>query len=353
MVRPGRAPAHGLDSMPDRDREQRATMIASGCTCSSSQRVSGSNRHADRSPYAERSSGSACRLRRSRAPSARSRPTPDGGVHGHRLLSRRQQPERHPAGRVDDVRLIGDGRLRAAEPKELVPGHGSRRRRDRRRASTGRTGERQWARRGDGGRRGVVLSISPKTRILLPGQTEEFTVLATLASGPTINATQRADYQRSPFLTPVIAVPNLPPRKSRITALAPGRRRCWPSSETGSRLPPSPCPAARPAAPSSTELPGCTPCSAGRLSAIGQHGPQTLGGERRAAEHRVQPRRQRPVRRHVPRRRALPRDLASGPRCVPEAQACASSTVCREGFRGGVWETCVSLPIGVCACSHP
>ena len=47
-------------------------------------------------------------------------------------------------------------------------------------------------------------------------------MLATLASGPTINATQRADYRRSPFFTPVIAVPNLPPRKSRITALAPG-----------------------------------------------------------------------------------------------------------------------------------
>jgi len=39
--------------------------------------------------------------------------------------------------------------------------------------------------------------------------------------------------------------------------------------------------------------------------------------------------------------------------CVPDAQACATSTVCSAGFCGGVWETCVMLPIGVCGCSHP
>ena len=39
--------------------------------------------------------------------------------------------------------------------------------------------------------------------------------------------------------------------------------------------------------------------------------------------------------------------------CVPQGQACASSVVCQEGFCGGVWETCVSLPIGSCGCSHP
>jgi len=39
--------------------------------------------------------------------------------------------------------------------------------------------------------------------------------------------------------------------------------------------------------------------------------------------------------------------------CVPDAQGCASSTVCQDGFCGGVWETCVMLPIGVCGCSHP
>jgi hypothetical protein len=39
--------------------------------------------------------------------------------------------------------------------------------------------------------------------------------------------------------------------------------------------------------------------------------------------------------------------------CVPAAQACASSTTCGAGFCGGVWETCVSQPIGGCGCSHP
>jgi hypothetical protein len=39
--------------------------------------------------------------------------------------------------------------------------------------------------------------------------------------------------------------------------------------------------------------------------------------------------------------------------CVPAGQACASSAVCSEGFCGGVWETCVTLPIGGCGCSHP
>jgi hypothetical protein len=39
--------------------------------------------------------------------------------------------------------------------------------------------------------------------------------------------------------------------------------------------------------------------------------------------------------------------------CVPSDQACASSSVCQDGFCGGVWETCVTLPIGGCGCSHP
>ena len=39
--------------------------------------------------------------------------------------------------------------------------------------------------------------------------------------------------------------------------------------------------------------------------------------------------------------------------CVPEGEACASSSVCSAGFCGGVWETCVTLPIGGCGCSHP
>lgn len=43
----------------------------------------------------------------------------------------------------------------------------------------------------------------------------------------------------------------------------------------------------------------------------------------------------------------------SGCDCVPEGEACADSTVCSEGFCGGVWETCVTLSIGVCGCSHP
>ena len=50
------------------------------------------------------------------------------------------------------------------------------------------------------------------------------------------------------------------------------------------------------------------------------------------------------------------RCLATSPAdcgCVPDGQACASSAVCQEGFCGGVWETCVSLPIGSCGCSHP
>jgi hypothetical protein len=48
--------------------------------------------------------------------------------------------------------------------------------------------------------------------------------------------------------------------------------------------------------------------------------------------------------------------LATSPQdcgCVPDAQACASSSLCSAGFCGGVWETCVMLPIGVCGCSHP
>ena len=50
------------------------------------------------------------------------------------------------------------------------------------------------------------------------------------------------------------------------------------------------------------------------------------------------------------------RCLATSPAdcgCVPESQACATSSVCSEGMCGGVWETCVSLPIGGCGCSHP
>jgi hypothetical protein len=50
------------------------------------------------------------------------------------------------------------------------------------------------------------------------------------------------------------------------------------------------------------------------------------------------------------------RCLATSPAdcgCVPEEQACASSTVCSQGFCGGVWETCVMQPLGVCGCSHP
>ena len=50
------------------------------------------------------------------------------------------------------------------------------------------------------------------------------------------------------------------------------------------------------------------------------------------------------------------RCLATSPAdcgCVPEAQACAASTVCSAGFCGGVWETCVTLPIGGGGCSHP
>jgi hypothetical protein len=50
------------------------------------------------------------------------------------------------------------------------------------------------------------------------------------------------------------------------------------------------------------------------------------------------------------------RCLATSPQdcgCVPEGQACASSATCSEGFCGGVWETCVTLPIGGCGCGHP
>ena len=50
------------------------------------------------------------------------------------------------------------------------------------------------------------------------------------------------------------------------------------------------------------------------------------------------------------------RCLATSPAdcgCVPEGELCASSTTCSAGFCGGVWETCVSLPIGSCGCSHP
>jgi hypothetical protein len=50
------------------------------------------------------------------------------------------------------------------------------------------------------------------------------------------------------------------------------------------------------------------------------------------------------------------RCLATSPAdcgCVPEDQACAGSTVCSEGFCGGVWETCAIQPLGVCGCSHP
>ena len=39
--------------------------------------------------------------------------------------------------------------------------------------------------------------------------------------------------------------------------------------------------------------------------------------------------------------------------CLPESSMCASSLTCSEGHCGGVWETCVTLPIGGCGCSHP
>jgi hypothetical protein len=40
--------------------------------------------------------------------------------------------------------------------------------------------------------------------------------------------------------------------------------------------------------------------------------------------------------------------------CVPSEQHCALTTgTCSNGFCGGVWETCITLPNGICGCSHP
>ena len=39
--------------------------------------------------------------------------------------------------------------------------------------------------------------------------------------------------------------------------------------------------------------------------------------------------------------------------CLPDSQACASASSCQDGFCLGVWETCMTLPIGGCGCSHP
>jgi hypothetical protein len=68
----------------------------------------------------------------------------------------------------------------------------------------------------------IDLDIEPGPRTLLPGQTEELTVTAQLASGETRNVTQLADYVAWPLEPVVVQVPNAAPRKSRLQAVAPG-----------------------------------------------------------------------------------------------------------------------------------
>jgi len=43
----------------------------------------------------------------------------------------------------------------------------------------------------------------------------------------------------------------------------------------------------------------------------------------------------------------------SGCACVEPTELCSASQTCGDGFCGGVWETCVTLPNGSCGCSHP
>jgi hypothetical protein len=66
----------------------------------------------------------------------------------------------------------------------------------------------------------VALHMTPAQRVLDPGQSAQFTVRATMASGADVNVTQLASY----FTTSpgVVSVPSAPPRKSEVTAVAPG-----------------------------------------------------------------------------------------------------------------------------------
>lgn len=66
----------------------------------------------------------------------------------------------------------------------------------------------------------VSLRMTPAQRTVQPGWSTQFTVRATMASGNEVNVTQRASY----FTTKpdVVSVPNAPPRKSEVIAVAPG-----------------------------------------------------------------------------------------------------------------------------------
>jgi len=64
----------------------------------------------------------------------------------------------------------------------------------------------------------VGLEVEPEPWRMVPGQIEELTVHAVLASGERRNVTQLAEYVAWPLGTKAIDVPNAAPRKSRFTA---------------------------------------------------------------------------------------------------------------------------------------
>lgn len=66
------------------------------------------------------------------------------------------------------------------------------------------------------------LSISPTSRTLRVGETEEFTVIATLARGGERNVTQSASYGRTPFFPVLLEVGTNETRRSLVKAVAPG-----------------------------------------------------------------------------------------------------------------------------------
>lgn len=68
----------------------------------------------------------------------------------------------------------------------------------------------------------VALHVEPGPRTLVPGQAEELTVTAELASGESRNVTQLAEYGAWPLAPVVLSVPSVAPRKSRFEAVAPG-----------------------------------------------------------------------------------------------------------------------------------
>ncbi len=72
----------------------------------------------------------------------------------------------------------------------------------------------------------VSLQMTPAQRFLAPGQSAQFTVRATMASGAVVNVTQDASYFTA---SPVLSVPDAPPRRSEVVAVAPGQGKVFAS----------------------------------------------------------------------------------------------------------------------------